>query len=99
MLHAKGRRVWAIESSGSYGSGLTTFLLAHGEWVVEVERPVRPARRNGAKSDELDAIRAAREALTRDHLAQPRRTAIAKHCACCLSPAAARSGTDERSTT
>lgn len=23
-LHAKGRRVWAIESSGSYGSGLTT---------------------------------------------------------------------------
>lgn len=72
-LHAKGRRVWAIESSGSYGSGLTTFLLAHGEWVVEVERPARPARRNGAKSDQLDAIRAAREALTRDHLAQPRR--------------------------
>lgn len=71
--HGKGRRVWAIESSGSFGSGLTTFLLAHGEWVVEVERPVRPARRNGAKSDELDAIRAAREALTRDHLAQPRR--------------------------
>jgi len=72
-LHATGRRVWAIESSGSYGAGLTTFLLAHSEWVVEVERPVRPARRNGAKSDELDAIRAAREALTRDHLAQPRR--------------------------
>ena len=72
-LHANGRRVWAIESSGSYGSGLTTFLLAHGEWVVEVERPARPARRNGAKSDELDAIRAAREALARDHLAQPRR--------------------------
>jgi hypothetical protein len=72
-LHASRRRVWAIESSGSYGAGLTTFLLAHGEWVVEVERPVRPARRNGAKSDELDAIRAAREALTRQHLAQPRR--------------------------
>ena len=72
-LHTNDRRVWAIESSGSYGSGLTTFLLAHGEWVVEVERPVRPARRNGAKSDELDAIRAAREALTREHLAQPRR--------------------------
>jgi transposase len=48
------------------------FLLAHGEWVVEVDRPKRPARRNGAKSDELDAIRAAREALERDHLAQPR---------------------------
>jgi transposase len=72
-FHANGRRAWAIESSGSFGSGLATFLLAEGEWVVEVERPVRPARRTGAKSDELDAIRAAREALTRDHLAQPRR--------------------------
>jgi transposase len=39
---------------------------------VEVERPVRAARRNGAKSDELDALRAAREALGREHLAQPR---------------------------
>jgi hypothetical protein len=71
--HASGRRVWAIESSGSYGAGLTAFLLAHGEWVVEVDRPARPARRNGAKSDELDAIRAAHEALGREHLAQPRR--------------------------
>ena len=70
--HAGTRRVWAIESSGSFGAGLAMFLLAHGEWVVEVDRPKRPARRNGAKSDELDAIRAAREALERDHLAQPR---------------------------
>jgi transposase len=70
--YAGGRRVWAIESSGSYGAGLTTFLLDQGEWVVEVDRPARPARRNGAKSDELDAIRAAHEALHRDHLAQPR---------------------------
>jgi transposase len=70
--HAGGRRVWAIESSGSFGAGLTTFLLAQGEWVVEVDRPKRASRRNGAKSDELDAIRAAREALEREHLAQPR---------------------------
>src|SRR5215207_8042570 len=70
--HARGRRVWAIESSGGFGAGLTMFLLAQGEWVVEVDRPKRPARRNGAKSDELDAIRAAREALEREHLAQPR---------------------------
>src|SRR4029453_2551011 len=48
--HARGRRVWAIESSGSFGAGLTAFLLAHREWVVEVDRPRRPARRNGAKS-------------------------------------------------
>lgn len=71
--HAPGRRVWAIEGSGSYGAGLTSFLLERGEWVAEVDRPRRPARRNGAKSDELDAVRAAREALSRDHLAQPRR--------------------------
>lgn len=71
--HAPGRRVWAIEGSGSDGSGLTTFLLEQGEWVVEIDRPARPARRDGATSDELDALRAAREALSREHLAQPRR--------------------------
>ncbi len=70
--HAPGRRAWAIEGTGSFGAGLTTHLLEHGEWVVEIDRPARPARRNGAKSDELDAVRAAREALSRDHLAQPR---------------------------
>ncbi|MEA2025789.1 MAG: IS110 family transposase [Chloroflexota bacterium] len=71
--HAPGRRVWAIEGTGCYGAGLTTSLLEQGEWVVEIDRPRRPARRNGAKSDELDAVRAAREALGRAHLAQPRR--------------------------
>jgi transposase len=70
---AASRRLWAIEGTGSFGAGLTTFLLEHGEWVVEIDRPARPARRNGAKSDELDAVRAAREALAREHLAQPRR--------------------------
>ena len=71
-----GRRCWAIEGTGSFGSGLTTFLLEQGEWVVEIDRPKRPARRNGAKSDVLDAYRAAREALTRRHLAQPRRRGV-----------------------
>ena len=70
--HAPCRRVWAIEGTGSFGAGLTTYLLEHQEWVVEIDRPARPARRNGAKTDELDAVRAAREALARDHLAQPR---------------------------
>src|SRR5216683_4441811 len=70
---ACGRRIWAIEGTGSFGAGLTTHLLEHGEWVVEIDRPKRPARRNGAKTDELDALRAAREALSRQHLAQPRR--------------------------
>ncbi len=71
--HAFGRRIWAIEGTGSFGAGLTTHLLEHDEWVVEIDRPKRPARRNGAKTDELDALRAAREALSREHLAQPRR--------------------------
>ncbi|HEX5877640.1 MAG TPA: transposase, partial [Actinomycetota bacterium] len=67
-----GRRVWAIEGTGGYGAGLTRFLQAHAEQVVELDRPKRTARRHGAKSDSLDAIRAAREALGRDQLAQPR---------------------------
>ena len=37
--HAPGRRVWAIEGTGGYGAGLTTFLLEQGEWVVEIDRP------------------------------------------------------------
>jgi transposase len=69
---ASGRRVWAVEGTGSFGAGLTSFLAGHGELVVEVDRPKRPARHNGAKSDLLDATRAAREVLAREHLAQPR---------------------------
>ena len=41
--HAPGRRVWAIEGTGSYGAGLTVHLLERGEWVVEIDRPARPA--------------------------------------------------------
>jgi len=70
-LNAPGKRVWAIEGTGSFGSGFCTYLLEKGEWVVEIDRPGRA--RNGAKSDEVDAARAAREALSRAHLAQPRR--------------------------
>ena len=70
--HQPGQRVWAVEGTGGYGAGLTRFLHAHTEQVVELDRPKRAARRHGAKSDPLDAIRAAREALSRDRLAQPR---------------------------
>jgi hypothetical protein len=66
--------VWTIKGTGtgSVGAGLTTLSLERGKWVVEIARPARPARRNGAKSDELDAVRAAREALSREHPAAPR---------------------------
>jgi hypothetical protein len=72
--HASTRRVWAIEGTGSFGRGLTTFLAAAQESVVEIDRPARPASRNGAKADDLDAVRAGRELLQREHLAQPRRS-------------------------
>jgi transposase len=42
-----GRRVWAVESTGGYGAGLTRFLQAHAERVVELDRPKRPVRRHG----------------------------------------------------
>ncbi len=69
---APGRRCWALEGTGCYGAGLASFLADKGEWVVEVDRPKRPRGRSGAKSDPLDAIRAGREALSREHLASPR---------------------------
>jgi hypothetical protein len=69
---ASGPRVGAVEGTGSFGAGLASLLTDHGEMVVEVDRPKRPARRNGAKSDALDATRAAREVLAREQLAQPR---------------------------
>ena len=72
-LHLPGRRCWAVEGAGSFGAGLTMVLQQRGERVVEVSRPKRPAHRTGAKSDTLDAIRAAREALGQDRLATPRR--------------------------
>jgi transposase len=68
---APRRRCWALEGTGCYGAGLASFLLDHGEWVTEIDRPKRTGRTQ-AKSDPLDAIRAGREALGRDHLACPR---------------------------
>src|SRR5688500_17675847 len=65
-------RAWAIEGTGGHGAGLSRHLLARSEIVVELDRPKRAARRNGAKSDPLDAIRAAREAMARPRLGTPR---------------------------
>jgi transposase len=69
----RARRCWAVEGTGSYGAGLTAFLHAHGERVVEVARPKRPARRTGAKTDAIDAVRAARQVLGQEHQVLPRR--------------------------
>ncbi len=67
-----GLRGWAIEGAGGYGAGLARHLAEHAELVVELDRPVRPQRRAGAKSDAIDAERAARDALARTRLAAPK---------------------------
>ncbi len=67
-----GLRAWAVEGTGGYGAGLARHLEQAGELVVELDRPKRPARRAGAKSDPIDAERAARDALARTRLAQPK---------------------------
>ena len=67
-----GLRAWAVEGAGGYGAGLTRHLTQNGEMVVELDRPIRPARRAGAKSDRIDAERAARDALSRTRLAAPK---------------------------
>ena len=62
--HAPGRRVFAVEGTGSFGAGLTRFLTGRGERVLEVGR-LRRERRSGGKTDALDAVRAARSVLAR----------------------------------
>lgn len=66
------RRAWSIEGAGSYGAGLATTLAQAGELVVEFDHPTTPAAKDGAKSDALDAVRAAREVLSRRSWATPR---------------------------
>lgn len=68
-----GRRCWAIEGAGSFGAGLAVFLADHGEQVVEVPRRRRSARRFAAKSDALDAVHIARDALVQAHPVMVRR--------------------------
>ena len=67
-------RAWAVEGTGGHGAGLARLLARRYELVLELDRPERARRRNGAKSDPLDAIRAAREALSRAKLGTPRST-------------------------
>src|SRR5664279_2818946 len=61
----EGRRAWSIESTGSYGAGLAAALVAKGEFVIEFDHPSSRPSKDGAKSDSLDAVRAAREILGR----------------------------------
>src|SRR5919197_5894700 len=69
--YADGRRVWAIEGSGSYGAGRARYLAARGETVLELSRTARSERRLGGKDDALDAARTARAALATTTRALP----------------------------
>ena len=53
-----------VEGTGSYGSGLSRYLRRVGVTVIEVDRPNREERRRSGKSDPLDAVEAARAALS-----------------------------------
>jgi transposase len=66
------RLAWAVEGTRSHGLGLARMLQARGHVVVEADRPARASKRPGGKSDPADALRAARDALAADKLAQPR---------------------------
>jgi transposase len=63
--------VVGIEGAGSYGAGLCQHLQDAVVAVVEVERPRRRDRRAG-KSDQIDALLAARRVLAGDGLSTPR---------------------------
>ena len=75
--HAPGRRAFAVEGTGSFGRGLTRFLDARGEWVLEVGRlrsgaAARPTR---STRSALPAACSVRSGLRRLVLA-----AIASRC-------------------
>jgi transposase len=53
-----------VEGTGAYGAGLARHLRGRGLVVVEVDRPNRQLRRRAGKSDVIDAIEAARAALS-----------------------------------
>src|SRR2546430_17612988 len=52
--HAPGRRGFAVEGTGSFGAGLTRFLLSHQERVLRVGRLRR--ERQGGKRGAPDAV-------------------------------------------
>jgi transposase len=53
-----------VEGTGAYGAGIARYFLAGDVVVIEVDRPNRQKRRRHGKSDQLDAIEAARGALS-----------------------------------
>jgi len=65
--------VIGVEGTGAYGAGLSRYLTAQGQALVEVDRPDRETRRAVGKSDPIDAEAAARAALVRVRTGLPKR--------------------------
>lgn len=61
-----------VEGTSSYGAGLSRHLVAASIEVVEVNQPDRAARRRAGKSDPVDALAAARAALSGRHAGTPK---------------------------
>jgi transposase len=61
-----------VEGTGTYGAGISERLTKSGINVIEVNRPNRQTRRQRGKSDTVDAICAARSALSGDATAEPK---------------------------
>ncbi|MEX2134387.1 MAG: IS110 family transposase [Acidimicrobiia bacterium] len=61
-----------VEGTGSWGSGLARHLADRGVDVREVIRPNRQTRRRYGKSDNADAVAAARAVLSGQATGQPR---------------------------
>src|SRR5689334_6904858 len=53
-----------VEGTGAYGAGLSRYLQSCGLVVIEVDRTNRQVRRMRGKSDPIDAVEAARAALS-----------------------------------
>src|SRR5206468_1589718 len=53
-----------VEGTGAHGAGLARFLRTKDLTVIEVDRPNRQLRRRAGKSDTINAIEAARAALS-----------------------------------
>ena len=61
-----------VEGTGSWGAGLSRYLIDAGIEVKEVIRPNRQHRRRHGKSDATDAISAARSVISGDAAGSPR---------------------------
>jgi transposase len=62
-----------VEGTGTYGAGLTRFLLERGVQVLEADRPNRTTRRQPGKRDPIDAEAAAPAVLAGTATALPKR--------------------------